>query len=734
MNKSHFLASAGFVLALGLGAASPAMAEDRGTADAAETGDTGLEGNGDAGQEIVVTGSYTTNEELNSATGLGLTIQETPQSVTVMTEQRMKDQAIRTLSDVINNAAGVSSKAFDSSRNGFSARGFAIDNYQIDGVPVQWDAATAAGETEIDVALYERVEIVRGATGLLSGAGNPSASINLIRKHATSDRLAAEILASASRWNNFSIMGDIMTPITGDGTIRARAVAKYEEGDSFVDLLHDKKLVLYGVIDADVTPDTRISIGASYQDNSPRGTLWGGLPVWHDDGSRTDWPRSKTIGADWTHWSSENETYFAHLSQRLGANWLLEAYGTLTRNTGTSKLLYISGQSNEATGLGLFDFPARYLTRVSQIDTGLRLKGRYQLFGREHDLILGASYARQKMKFYSYAADQFFGIGNFNLWDGSYPEPGWGPANLDMDLRTKQWGYFGATRLSLADPLKLILGARLSSWTREGISYGSEVDFGDRDKFIPYVGLLYDIVPDHTVYASYTKIFDPQDFQDRNDDFLPPVDGANYEIGLKSSFFGGQLNTAISLFRIEQNNLAQPDIVVIDPITGLPRQTYRAAAGARSEGFEIEANGEVLPGWNVSVNYTQFEAKDASGDGVNTLFPDKLLRLFTTYDFEAGALAGLTIGGGVNWEGTSYTDTFNPVLTDGNGDPLPERLKVESYALVNLMARYRLPGGLSAQINVENLFDKKYYSQIGFYDQLAFGEPRNVTLTLGYAF
>lgn len=732
IRQPHFLASAALALVMGWGAPAYAQVQE----EAAPPAD--AQDQAERGEDIVVRGSYTTNEELDSATGLGLTIQETPQSVTVMTAQRMEDQAIRTLSDVINNAAGVSSKAFDSSRNGFSARGFEIDNYQIDGVPVQWDAATAAGESEIDVALYERVEIVRGATGLLSGAGNPSASINLIRKHADSDRLAAEITASAGRWNNFSIMGDIQSPITADGSIRARAVAKYEEGDSFIDLLHDEKLVLYGVIDADLTSGTKLSIGASYQENNPRGTLWGGLPVWFTDGSRTDWPRSKTIGAGWTNWSSANETYFANVAQQLGEDWSVEAYGTLTRNFGKSRLLYISGQLDKDTGLGLFDFPARYETRVSQIDTGLRLKGRYQLFGQQHDLILGASYARQKMKFYSFAADfgddaSPPGVGNFYEWDGSYPEPGWGPANLDMDLRTKQWGYFGATRLSLAEPLKLILGARIASWTREGLSYGSDVDFGDRNKFIPYVGALYDIAHGQTIYASYTRIFKPQDALDRDDNFLPAITGANYEIGLKSSFFNGRLNTAISLFRIEQDNLAQPDIIIVDPVTG-PRQTYRAAEGARSEGFEIEANGEVLPDWNVSVNYTQFKARDAAGDGVNTLFPDKLLRLFTTYDVKAGALAGLTIGGGVNWEGTSYTDTFNPVLEDGNGNPLPERLEVESYALVNLMARYQLTGGLSAQINVENLFDKTYYSQIGFYDQLAFGEPRNVTLTLRYGF
>jgi outer membrane receptor for ferric coprogen and ferric-rhodotorulic acid len=677
--------------------------------------------------EIIVNGSYTTNDQLDSATGLGLTIRETPQSVTVMTAQRLEDQAIRNLSDVINNAAGVSSRALDNARNGFSARGFDIDNYQIDGIPVQYDTAYSAGETLLDVALYERVEIVRGATGLLTGAGTPSASINLVRKHADAQNLTGSVTASASRWNNYSIMADIGTPVTSDGTIRVRGVAKYEEGDSFTDLLHNKKLVLYGVVDADLTPNTHVSAGISYQDNDPRGTQWGGLPVWYSDGTRTNWARSKTIGADWTAWKSTNQTMFARLEQDLGNDWQVTVYGNRTLNKSNMKLLYLSGTVDKTTGEGLGAFAANYQGRAAQNDVGVRLTGKYQLFGRDHDLIVGASYAQQDFAFYSRSALDTAAVGNYFEWDGSFPEPTWGTRSQVVDTRTKQWGYFGATRLSLTDQLKVIVGGRLSSWERTGLSYGASADFGAKNRFLPYAGALYDIAPNHTVYASYTKIFQPQNYQAADASYLPPVTGANYEAGLKSTFFDGKLNTAISVFRIEQDNLGQQipnEYINNDPTLGL---AYRAAKGARSTGFEIEANGEILPGWSLSTNYTQFRAKDADGVRVNSLYPQKLLRLFSTYSF-GGQLDGLTVGGGVNWEGKSYTDTSNAVTGAA------ERLEIKSYALVNLMTRYQLQNGLSAQLNVENLFDKKYYSQIGFYNQLAYGEPRNVTLTLRYQF
>lgn len=703
-----------------VGVSAPAFAQSQTGSDNAKKAK-----QSDDDAEIVVTGSYTTDKALDSATGLGLTIQETPQSVTVMTAQRMEDQAIRTLSDVINNAAGVSAKAFDSARNGFSARGFEIDNYQIDGVPLQWDSAFSAGESLIDVGLYERVEIVRGATGLMTGAGNPSASINLIRKHADSDRLTGSLTASASRWDNYSVMADVSTPLTADGAIRARVVGKYEEGDSFVDLLHNKKLVLYGVIDADLSPTTHLSFGASYQDNDPKGTQWGGLPVWYADGSRTDWKRSKTVGADWTFWATNNQTYFADLTQKLGDNWSVKLYSSYSINESRMRLLYLFGTPDEVTGLGMGAFAARYDGKLTQFDVGMRVTGKYQLFGREHELMFGASYAKQDLDFYSYAAGPVDPVGDYNAWDGSYRQPTWGARSQDVDQRTKQWGYFAATRLSLADPLKVIIGGRLASWERKGVSYGTPADFGDKNRLLPYAGVLFDLAPNHTIYASYTKIFQPQDYQDRNGAFLPPVTGTNYEAGLKSSFFDGKLNTAISVFKIKQDNLGQVDVGYLVP--GTINQAYYAAKGAKSTGFEVEANGEILPGWSVSMNYTQFKAKDANGDGVNTLFPDKLLRLFTTYNFQ-DSLPGLTVGGGVNWEGLSYTDTVNPITG------LDERLKVKNYAVVNLMGRYQITDQASVQLNAENIFDKKYYSQIGFYNQLAYGEPRNVTITLRYQF
>ncbi len=287
-------------------------------ASAAQAQDSGAD---DGIQEIVVTNRYSTNDRLDTATGLGLTLHETPQSVSVVTAERISDQNLRSLTDVIDNAAGVSARAQDSSRSTYASRGFSINNYQIDGVPIYWQPGNNAGETQSDTSLYERVEVVRGATGLLTGAGNPSASVNLVRKHADSKELTSTLDMSAGRWNNYTATADVGTALNNSGTIRGRVVTHFADGDSFRDLASEEKTVLYGVIDADLSENTLLRVGATYQDNEPGASTWGGLPVWHADGSRTDWDREKTIAADWTTWSSTVENYYLDLTHEFANSW-----------------------------------------------------------------------------------------------------------------------------------------------------------------------------------------------------------------------------------------------------------------------------------------------------------------------------------------------------------------------------------------------------------------------------
>ncbi|HSC68021.1 MAG TPA: TonB-dependent receptor plug domain-containing protein, partial [Cellvibrio sp.] len=231
-------------------------------------------------EEVVVTGKYSVaqTKTLDTATGLGLTIQETPQSVSVLTFERMQDQNITSILEAVNSAVGVSSEEVDNVRNSFYSRGFEIDSYQIDGVPTSWSLGGDSGETVADTVIYERIEFVRGATGLMTGVGDPSASINLVRKHANSEELTGFVDVGVGSWDKRTVAADVGTGLNENGTVRARLVGRYQAGESFVDYLEDDKSTLYGVAEADLTESTLLRLGASYQHNDPKGATWGVLP------------------------------------------------------------------------------------------------------------------------------------------------------------------------------------------------------------------------------------------------------------------------------------------------------------------------------------------------------------------------------------------------------------------------------------------------------------------------
>lgn len=678
-------------------------------------------------EEITVTGRYTVAERIDTATGLGLSLRETPQSVSIMTRQRMQDLAIDTIADVVQNTVGVSINEVDNVRNTFNARGFEINNYQVDGVPLAWSLAGNLGETVMDVAIYDRIEVVRGATGLLTGAGDPSASLNQVRKHASSRSFEAYLSAGAGRWNNRQLVADVANGLNQNGSLRGRAVLKYESGESFQDLYENERRVYYGVLEGDIGERSVLRIGASYQHNDPTAPTWGALPSWYDDGSFTDWERSKTTTADWTTWETTNKNYFANFEHSFSNDWLLRVNVNRMENSNVARLLYLSGLLNRETGLGLASYPYLATSDSEQDSIDVQVKGLFSLMGSEHEFVVGGLRSEQANITLDYAALDFPPAGDFNNWDGSYPNPGFAAtATVPVDLETEQSGVYGAARFNLSERLKLIAGGRVASWEQQGVSYAALLDFGDSGEFIPYAGVLYDLTDQHRVYASYTEIFMPQGARDRNGDFLAPLVGKSAELGLKSVFFDDALQTSVAVFRIAQDNLAQPDPGFIVPGT-VNTGASVAAQGAESTGVELEVVGQPMPGWNLGLGLTTFEAEDAAGNKVNTDHARKLITLFTTYRF-THAIEGLVIGAGLNWQSRMYSDSTNPVTEEA------QRLEQDAFSLVNLMARYEFNPQLSLQLNVENLLDETYYSQVGFFEQYRYGTPRNYSASLNYQF
>lgn len=663
-------------------------------------------------------------EQSSAATRLSLTPQDTPQSISIVTEQRIEDQNLTNVREVLDNTTGVSSSAYDTERVVFYARGFQIENMAYDGVPIAAGLNSSSADGSLDTAIYERVEVVRGATGLMSGAGSPSAMINFVRKRADSRTLQADASLSYGSWNTRRGTFDISSPLNASGSVRGRVVAAYEDGDSYLDRYSTKKSVFYGVVDADLGTDTVLSLGYDYQRTTPKGVTWGSYPVFDDTGGFIEWPRGFTSAADWTYWDNTTRTGFADLKHSFDNGWQLRVMASRRETDGDDALFYVYGFPNRETGEGITPFAYRGTDAGRQNLLDVYASGPFQAWGREHELVVGVSGSHYTQDSWEREHGDLPGVGNFLQWNGSYPYPGFAVDKTPYSAtHTDQGGIYSATRLSLADPLKLILGARYSRWKNDTNDSTSGVYHHEHTKTVPYAGLIYDIDGTYSAFASYTQIFDPQGNRRADGSFLDPVLGSSREVGIKGRHFGGALNTSLTLFETRQDNVAEA--AVGEYLPDGRTQAYNAVNGTKSRGYELEVSGDMSESWNGTFGWSHFNVKaPRNGGALRTALPRTLVRLFTTYRLP-GAWNRLTIGGGANWQSASHAQVDGP-----NG---PQRLDQSSVMLLGAMARYAIGTQASVQVNADNLLNRKYFV-LDEFSNLYYAPPSSFTVSFNYRF
>lgn len=669
-------------------------------------------------------------EPIQAATRLPLTLRETPQSVTVFAAERIEDQNLLSLREVLDQTPGIYSYAYDTERVVFTARGFVIDSLMYDGVPAQTNFGTGSIDETIDTALFDRVEIVRGATGLMSGPGSPAASVNLVRKRADRAEPGGGLEVTAGSWNNRRIDADFGTALTGNGNVRARFVGAYQERESYQDLYENRRTLLYGVIDADLSPATLLSLSFSYQDNDPTSNTWGSFPLYLADGTFADWSRSVTTSTDWAFWNRRTESAVAELRHELSNGWSVRSSLTWREFNENLALFYVYGFPDPDTGLGLTPYAYRSKAKIIERALDAYASGPFEWLGREHRLVAGYHGARARNTGTEFAHGTLPDVPDFFEWDGSYPEPAFDPAGyLLNDIDSRQSGIYVAGRFSLADPLTLIAGARHATWKGEHFYlYDSPtVTFReDYRRIIPYAGLVYDLSGGWSAFASFTEIFKPQLARDVNLRYLDPVDGRSVEVGIKGEHLERRLQTALTLFETRQNNVAAP---AIDAATGLPAAPLpdgtvpsMAIDGTRTRGFELEASGALPHAVMLSLGWSRHQIEDAAGAAVRTYVPRTLVRAFARWD----ASEKLGVGAGLDWQSDSHT------LVESSPGMLATQ-RQDAVLLLNFMARYRVRDAVTLQLNANNLFDEKYFV-LDEYGNSYYGAPANYSASLRWSF
>ena len=661
----------------------------------------------------------------NGATNLDLDIKDTPQSISVVSSEQMQEFATDSLNEALRLSTGIQVDEWETNRTTFTSRGFDIENTQIDGVglPNDWGVVTGAQDT----FGYEKLEVIRGANGLLTGVGNSAGTINYVRKRPTNDPQGQFGLSYGS-WGTTRAEFDYSTPFTADGSWAGRVVAAHEEGESYLRSKEDKRDFLYGVVDGQVGDNGTLTLGYSWQKGQTDGNMWGALAYMYTDGTQAEWDRGASTTQDWTYWDTTTQNAFAEYTHQFGADWQLKLSYNYRNVENDNALFYATVLSVDedtpaglqpGSNLGLWGYPWRGEDETKAHLGTATLNGHFQMLGRDQEVMFGVSWAKSETinREYAEALYDFDYYGYISMpafpWSGdAIPEPEWGSSSIYSVLNQRVKRAFGATRLAFTDQLKAVLGFNYAQYHRDGINYGVVFD-QTQGHTSPYAGLTFDF-NDHVLgYVSYSDIYHPQSQSDANGVYLEPTKGKNYEIGVKADWLDKRLLTTFALFKAKQDGLA----------TGigynLDGQYFYGPKDVESRGVEFEATGKISD--NVDVVFGATALKLDGADGKNTFpwVPRRTANLLISARLPS--YTALSYGLGGRWQSEiSNEESSGFVVRQG------------SYAVFNGFVAWDFVPNATLRFNANNLTNEKYINTLrysGFY-----GAPSNYTLSLNWRF
>lgn len=683
-------------------------------ADARKDGETEL-------PDMVISGESTSATQPPGVTTLGkvpLKPRELPQSASVIDHERLEQQNLFSLDEAMQQATGVTVQPFQLLTTAYYVRGFKVDSFELDGVPALLGNTASSPQ---DMAIYERVEILRGSNGLLHGTGNPAATVNLVRKRPQRE-FAASTTLSAGRWDRYRAEVDVGGPLSASGNVRGRAVAAYEDRDYFYDVADQGTRLLYGVTEFDLSPDTLLTVGAQYQ-HIDSITNMAGVPM-AKDGSNLGLSRDTYLDVDWDRFKWDTYRAFGSLEQQLGGGW--KGKVSAEYQEADSRLRYAGsfGAIDPQTGDGGQLMGAAYKFKSIQRSLDANLNGPVRLFGLTHELLGGVTYAQGETR---QDTARFLNLPNTPVnvyrWDPhGVPRPQIGQYTSPGTTTTTQKGLYALGRIKLAEPLTLVVGGRESWWDQDTPA----TRFKPGRQFTPYGGLIWDFARDWSWYVSYAEVYQPQaDRQTWNSEPLSPVEGKTYETGIKGELADGRLNLSLAAFRIDLENNPQED----PDHPGSPNKPFYISGGkVRSQGFELEGTGYLTPYWSLSAGYTYTsteylkDSQNDSGTRYSTFTPRHLLRLWSNYDLPWQDRRW-SVGGGLQAQ-SDYSVDYRGVSMRQGG-----------YALVNMRLGYKIDEHWTAAVNVNNLFDRTYYQSLFNPNwNNRYGEPRSFNVSLRGAF
>ena len=639
-----------------------------------------------------------------------VSVREIPQSTHVITREKLEDGGYSSLDTALKETPGVLVLSNDDGRSSLFSRGFEFDNLNFAGLPAPLSSIYG---TQPDMAIIDHVEILRGPSGLFGGTGEPTGAINMRLKQA-GDILGGSASITVGADNNIRGDVDITSPLNRDGTVRARFVGALQDKDSFVAGADNGVAVGYGTVSADITDNTTATLSISHmeRDMSP----FNGLPA-YADGTLLDVDVSATTGANWNRFDNSVNDYIAELEHKFEDG----GHAKISARFSDRDVDFLYGYAGSAASATGDVNGMAYLARIykeQSFAADAHASKPFELFGQEHNVIVGADY-RNTDSDTKQARGKIAGMFNIHDWNRSVAVPTLN-YTADQSTDTSQFGLYGQLRIRPVDGLTLIGGSRFSwfdSETRDNLTGAVSDTIKVDGQFTPYVGATYDLTDYATLYGSYTTIFQPQSQTDISGNIIDPREGHQYEVGVKTQLLDDRINATAALFRIEDTNRAVAD--ADNP------GSYLAQGKVRVEGMDFELSGSPFENWEVMAGYTYTRSKDLANGGIFSSYtPKHMMQLSTKYSFDERfePLNGLSLGAGMR-AFSSFSSTKGVTI------------KAPGYAVFDAFASYEVNKHLKARVNVDNLFNEKYYERVGSTSVFNFyGQPRTVNFKLTATF
>jgi catecholate siderophore receptor len=658
---------------------------------------------------VTVTSALPEAAVVSTATKIAASPMDIPQTIDAVPQMILRQQAALSMQDALRNVAGVTPNLGEGRRDQFLIRGFsATTDTFVDGV--RDDALYYR-----DLATVDRIEVLKGPASALFGRGSSGGVINRVMKRPLFNRSIGDVGLMVGGFDAKRLTFDVGRP-SGGRKAAYRLAGAWEDSGSFRDFANVSRVSLAPSAAFVVSPATSITAQAEYLhdarvpdrgipsvDGRPadvRISQYYGFPA-------DDFIRTSVIGGSVT------------AEHQFPGGWLVRdvvraaSYDTAWSNTQPI------GVQKKATGV--FVNRSQYNADQDQQNffNQFETVGAMRFARATHVVLVGVESGiqqRQVIRFNGTAPD-------VALVEPALTSPVYSTVAATNNAFTGNvLGVYIQDHISIGDRWKALVGVRGDRYEqRLDDRSAKNVDLGRVDRtWSPRVGIVYQPAHSVAVYSSVSQSFQPSGeglSLAVNNAELRPESTRNIEGGVKLSLARGRATATASVFRLDRSNIKTTDPLDTTRLVLVGRQ--------RTDGVELAVDGALTSRWSVRASYADLDATILRSNSVLSgvkiegnrpgLVPRRSVSLWSSFN-----TGRLTLGGGVTSAGDRFTSNDDLVT-------------MPAYTRGDAFASYRL-GDYDLSLNIQNLFNARYYESAGSNFQIYPGAPRHALVTLRYSF